>query len=671
MSYAKINMRSAVYGKDAGGNSLNETHIFFQEHLKEFTYLFDTDTSLTEVQQGASESDKGDGKDRSSTENELENIYDHIGDSISILVGETGSGKTEGLSRIFQFATNSPAVIKDHNSVVIPDTYHAQQPDIVYNMEDIPRDPQEQVGETYSPEYEKRGTSRDIAKAMSATCELLEMSFPVLGKADGKDDKLWDLIFETNLKAAQLIPKENKASQSARLEYMEENTPFVFYASKLKLYLSDTDCDVNRLIIILDGVDTMDDNERDAVISSHLKFYHCMRNRGRLKGRKMFYVNLVVSMWPSTYQDLYSKKWFSPYRSSKIIYQENIGDLDKYFGRKLAMIPPEYSNKEGYRWKDVEQVTKELCTKYDKKFSKMIMGLSNNSTREALNMCHNILSDPVWMTRYPDRPADPRSYFMNNISILRAIGCGRDRVYNGHGNKTIPNILYNRMAKDGRYLEDNSMISLYIIKYLIQKNTVSARAWPARVTRGKVVTAIVDTFGDEVDGIPEFKTRVENTLTSLCKDGIINEGNGPLYLSAKGNTLYDCLSSDSVLCEMYREDFLQETDGENAEYRFVSSMDFLSNYDNGQVLSFAESYRFVRSVFNNTERKLILAAKARKSWPRYISLFGEHPMVWHLSEGIRMSVEFAGKANDPTISEAREALFHDIDSVWNSPEETD
>ena len=676
MSYAKINTRARTLDSSPSYTDAGR-HIFYRSHEQEFDYLFGTDPNYSRNRHVSYSSPDGGGKNAVTTEDELNMVFDRIGDSVTFLVGEPGTGKSENLQFVFDYNSPNPKVLDDREAVILPNIFNAQQYNDDWSKEKpkVEDDPAyDEEDRMYDETARNNSTALDAAVAMSSTCQAIMKKYSLFpgGIASPQNtEALWDLICATNSKALQLIPGKAGPETCDKLNYLKLHNPFMYYASLLKLCLIKASGHVARLVVILDGVDTLPRDGRNAIVARFLRLYYCLRNKPSATGRPEVYINLVVAMWPSTYRDLYSKYWFSHFRSFAPVFQENRLTLADYFSKAFDNIPEKYANKSGLDWENTEKVTSILTTKYDGKFSRLIMGLSNNDLRVALDMCRKILSDPVWMTKDHDSPADAKSYYINNISCLRAVGSGTDPCYIGSGNKYIPNILYGRLSERDAF-EDNSVLSLYVIRYLIQRKTVSSRGWRKDVTREKVLSAFTDTFGDNIEGFPGFKRRIKETINYLINTHTIAEDDGRLYLTIAGMTLYECLKSDSTLSEMYREDYYQplaEASDTEEPPRFMSSMDFIEKKMKGAA--FEMLYRLQKDIFLGTEQYLIKGILNNGSWSRYVSLFGGSPVVSHLMEGVDASAKFSGTIDMGNIQSARNELLDAIGQIeaWKAEAE--
>ena len=131
-----------------------------------------------------------------------------------------------------------------------------------------------------------------------------------------------------------------------------------------------------------------------------------------------------------------------------------------------------------------------------------------------------------------------------------------------------------------------------------------------------------------------------------------------LYLSSKGMELWRMLCADSVLMELYREDYYQDMD-------LAEPDDFSSSYDlmlvNRQTVIFEKIYKMLLELCS-AEEKMIYECIENRAYDKYINLFGGSTMVEHLMTGVDKSIEYSGK-NSSQLSAMQEELRYQIESI--------
>ena len=440
------------------------------------------------------------------TINELTGVLKSPMDSVTVFVGKKGNGKTLDLQESYGCNNNAITLRQDDRTVVIPMFFHG----LLAGKE------------TVSREESADRIKRDIERQVAAASRRIEKENPVAGEwfhQEGRDSEFCEFIQNSNPKALENPNDWENESVEEMLETAKETEYFIYAASKLKFHLAKGPAGFDRVLILIDGVESLDESIRDLVISQYFRFYECMRNFPAQNGGRRVYVNLVISLRPNTYYTMKTQGIFENYDEAFVIYKEYQLDLSEYFREKVAKLPEEVRTKDEARWNEALRMVTILTEKFEKKYSNMIMGLTDLNLRYALKVCEDILSNPVWVTRAartdPNEEGMRDEYVFNNITVLRAIACGSDLVYMGGEDNLIPNVLYNTPECD------NALISLYIIAYFVKRYEYSGQPRTVGSKRKDVWRDFEDVFGEQIDGIGEFKSRFEETVSYLLRCGVL------------------------------------------------------------------------------------------------------------------------------------------------------
>ena len=258
MSYAKINTRARTLDSSPSYTDAGR-HIFYRSHEQEFDYLFGTDPNYSRNRHVSYSSPDGGGKNAVTTEDELNMVFDRIGDSVTFLVGEPGTGKSENLQFVFDYNSPNPKVLDDREAVILPNIFNAQQYNDDWSKEKpkVEDDPAyDEEDRMYDETARNNSTALDAAVAMSSTCQAIMKKYSLFpgGIASPQNtEALWDLICATNSKALQLIPGKAGPETCDKLNYLKLHNPFMYYASLLKLCLIKASGHVARLVVIRAG----------------------------------------------------------------------------------------------------------------------------------------------------------------------------------------------------------------------------------------------------------------------------------------------------------------------------------------------------------------------------------------------------------------------------------
>lgn len=581
------------------------------------------------------------------TINELTGVLKSPMDSVTVFVGKKGNGKTLDLQESYGCNNNAITLRQDDRTVVIPMFFHG----LLAGKE------------TVSREESADRIKRDIERQVAAASRRIEKENPVAGEwfhQEGRDSEFCDFIQNSNPKALENPNDWENESVKEMLETAKETEYFIYAASKLKFHLAKGPAGFDRVLILIDGVESLDESVRDLVISQYLRFYECMRNFPVQNGGRRVYINLVISLRPNTYYTMKAQGVFENYDEAFVIYKEYQIDLSEYFREKVAKLPEEVRTKDEVRWNEALRMVTILTEKFEKKYSNMIMGLTDLNLRYALKVCEDILSNPVWVTRAartdPNVEGMRDEYVFNNITVLRAIACGSDLVYMGGEDNLIPNVLYNTPECD------NALISLYIIAYFVKRYEYSGQPRAVGSKRKDVWRDFEDVFGEQIDGIGEFKSRFEETVSYLLRCGVLGGTDDDMSITSKGREIYNMLAADSVLMELYREDYYKIYNSSDAE-GFKSSFDLMQ--EDKQEFIFKGLLEMMWHLLER-EKNVVKAAKRKGAYNKYVSLFGNESMTGHLLSGVNKSVDYSGKYQVSEVQEERTRLAGEISNMMNA-----
>lgn len=581
------------------------------------------------------------------TINELTGILKSPMDSVTVFIARKGNGKTLDLQESYGCNNNAIVLKQDEQTVVIPMFFHG----LLAGKEIVSRDESAVM------------IKHDIERQAAAASRKIEKDNPVAREwfhQEDRDSEFCDFIQNSNPKALENPDDWENESVGGMLKTARETEYFIYAASKLKFHLAKGPAGFDRVLILVDGVESLNESIRDLVVSQYLRFYECMRNFPAQNGGRRVYVNLVISLRPNTYYTMKAQGVFENYDEAFVIYKEHQIDLSEYFREKVAKLPEEVRMRDEARWNESLRIMTSLTEKFDKKYSNMIMGLTDLNLRHALKVCEDILSNPVWVTRAaktdPNAEGMRDKYVFNNITVLRAIACGSDLVYMGGEDNLIPNVLYNTSECD------NALLSLYIIAYFVKRHEYSGRPGAVGSKRKEVWRDFEDVFGEQIDGVGEFNGRFEKTVSYLLRCGVLSGTDEDMSITSKGIEIHNMLAADSVLMELYREDYYKVYEPLDVE-GFKSSFDLMQ--EDKQEFIFKGLLEMMWHFYEK-EKNVVKAAKRRGAYNKYVSLFGNESMTGHLLSGVNKSVDYSGKYHVSEVHEERIKLAGKISNMMNA-----
>lgn len=621
MRLRKINQMT----KNRADFKKGELYVNFQ---KQFDYFFNTDVGYKNINE-INQYYISDGE----TEDSLRSILLDPMDSVSVLVGYQGIGKSTDIRYSYQIINSAIKLDKKNNTIIFPSFYNGY---ILGQLDD-------------QLEIFKE-VKTDITKRIASVCVAIEEEFPELSdefySKDGQKH-FYNFLKATNPKAMVKEGNQCRENMDDRLENAKQGDYFVYIVTKLKYFLSRTSCSYNRILIILDDVESLPYHYQEHLILQYLRFYTCVRNLPDIELTKQVCVNLLISIRPTTFKLLQKVQTLSSYSITREIYKTKSVDLSEYFKRKYSFLKEDLRKD---KWSDAYDILILLSDKFEKKYSNMIKNLVFLDIRKALKVYSQILSNNIWITKeiiLDETKKISEEYNFNNITVIRALACGTNVIYTNEDGTLIPNIF-------GKTLDKNTYIlSLYIIAYFIRKRASFWEYGETTTTKAMLTNDFCDVFGDN----KQIQEDIADIIDYFYHCGLLSisiydeeetdkiTDSTLLYLSSRGLELWNMLSADSVLMELYREDYYQDYDNKK-EYDFSSSHD-LMNMDK-QLVIFQKVYEILGELYI-IEQELVDKCINGGSYNKYISLFGDTFMIEYLMKGVDKSIEYSGNRDKEPI----------------------
>ena len=236
-------------------------------------------------------------------------------------------------------------------------------------------------------------------------------------------------------------------------------------------------------------------------------------------------------------------------------------------------------------------------------------------------------------------------YVFNNITVIRSIACGNCLVYFNDEESIIPNIFKDAELREG----SDILLGMYILKYFIVRRMDYLYYGQNMLGEPNIVEDFSHIFGKSIG------EKVTGYLQYFMERGVLNYGigdknhkNKSYYLSPKGQEIWNMLAADSVLMELYREDFVR--DCEHSDENEQSSYELMQK--NLQTMIFLDLFHILE-VLCKEECRMKKEANENLAQAKYISVFGNTALTEHLFEGVWKSVEYSGRSGDSDIEKAK------------------
>lgn len=561
--------------------------------------------------------------------------------SLSVLIGERGSGKSALIRHCLKAAGNQAKIEK--NTIFLFSFFSCRPPRSVFpfHIENRIRSVNAKLKESY-PKLSEYFYSPQGQKHFFDFTEKLQADILQYAKSNASE------------------PMSPSRQEAMALEHARKHAPAVFEALKLQFLLSSPLCPIQRLVISIDGIDGFAPCQIQEILCAFITLYKQLNSFPLDKMPKYCIVNLLISLQPSSYRCLYQARKQQAWPVSQVIIMNNSFNLEKYFSRRLRRYSQKSSAQNTDAWRKCQQQLGLICQKFGGKYDSMIWNLSFHSVPEALKLYAKILCNQTWM-RQGQRDSDhswfnTETYVLNNISVIRAIACGENEIFVNTPESHVSNLLYNTPDKD------YSILCLYIIA-LFKRHLGADEACGSDFL---VVNNIISFFQDLFPTIPDISADVHTALKYLYSRKILVKSytdtavpekhtdteslgkHSRLYLSSKGLELWNMLQADSVLMEICREDYYRTYDTEGCCNNRYGSYVLMEDQ---QDELFIDSCRIVSSLII-LEETYIEDARKNQTVCLLTEALGTEMMCSYLMQGIKKSMEYSGLIRQPNVYEA-------------------
>lgn len=566
-------------------------------------------------------------------ENELMRLILNQESKIIYFLGKGGIGKTTLLKNAFNLSDN--AVVFDASK------------DTVY------------ISMSFRGQLLETDIKRFVINSVSSLCTALEERYKFrehFYSVEGHNE-FYDYVKETKsslleyVTSVELIGKNEQEERFFRLQRGEEFDPYSYIASKLKFYLCFYCLSVNNITMVIDNMETLSSETRFMVVRNILAFFSCMLNAPKDSYRKTTILNLILSMRQSTYEKLIENEEINVYNPRTILYKKNPVDMLRYFEMKKETVIN--TNGRDELWEDAYEIISSLANKFNRKYSGMIMNLSNYDFQVMKKCYKKILTNKVWLLRGERRKdflnLSKTDYLFNNISVVRSISCGNNAVYRGMKSVVLPNVLLN----DEFY--DDSIIGLLVLSYFIRKGKI--------VKKSRLSDVFFWIFNNDLKIQSSLNRIVGHFIeTEILEETYYDkepiEGNKYLVITPRGREIWNMFTSDSVLLEMYREDYYFSEQDNKCD--FMSSFSLMETV--GQYEIFTQLFHYI-SILLVSEKELHKIARDNEKMSEYYSCFGSKIQSKRLLEGVIKSIEYSGNMHSLGIRNSIEELEQSIRTI--------
>lgn len=588
-------------------------------------------------------------------EEDIRAVLNDTDDSMSVVIGYGGVGKSTSLRHIFKYKSPGATFYGEDERVLVFSAH--------YN------------GHVASGEGDTGciAVREDLRQRIDSVCSFLEKHCDGLYErfvSDKGQDEYYAYIEKTNGQVLENLSYKEKLSLSMeeqRLEKLERATEkdgFTCAATKLKYYMGCKECHCEKIVIILDDIEPLLYKKQRELVMQYSKFISCMKNRLEEISEKPYSVNLIMSMRPYSYMELNRDEAFKAFFITRHIFKQNRIDFGEFLEKKIRYYSAEIPHINEKSWNEACEILKIFTTKFGSQYSEMIKNLVLWDTRESVGVFKDVLMNRVWIQRNMEKMAafsiNEDNYVFNNITVLRAISCGSSFIYRELEDNPIPNILQNSRGDECWWFQILSIIAHFRPK---SKTQYTYGSEPEKVSRMYNMYKVVF---PNMDGMKE---KIKYSLDFLLKNKIVMRGINDvndkgqeqisddtlLHLSPRGYELVRMAGNDSVYLELCREAVYRDYSCEGSICQ--SSYELMRT--GNQYMIFVDLLWFVLELLEE-EEKYIKYSSTHNTLPQYINAFGKNVISSMFLAGIENSIRYSGHDDDGRIIDVRNRVNEKI-----------
>lgn len=589
-------------------------------------------------------------------ENQIERFRTSHIHMAKFCVGYTGIGKSTSIRHCFGLGISREVHFNPHNKEIIFPTFLDG-----YHLYDIKR--------------------FDLSNRISAVCSALEQLHPELREElktyQGKKDFYEFMNSHTSYALENINPVTTMdlAPQELILEKLNSayiESPFEYQANRLKYYIKKKYDKYERLIILLDDIETLPEEYQRETIAQYLKLYSCMQNTD-YPSHSQYCVNLLISVRPHTYRLFNKDRRIEAFSISEpAILKNDSVDLEQLFTKRFNYYTKISPNLIGNidTWHTCYDELMRMNQMFDGKYKEMIKNLCFLNVREALASYARIFANRFWVQKNKLRAENFRvtsyEYTFNNINVIRALACNEEPVFWGVDEAIIPNIFYTTKK------DDLSIHCLLVMQYFKMHHGDESYGINARELKAvkeewrqilgenntnNFIKALEYLFENKIlrKSIEDFDDLATLDTIESLKD------NSKLYISPRGIELLEMFKRDSVLLEMLRESSWRNY--ENREYSDLSSYELMKL--SKQNVIFIDLLEYL-DYLCELEDDILTDVKVKKTNHMYIQIWGETSVLSSLLTGVKKSLEYSGIIEAPPIKQKYNHVNKKIQNNMNN-----
>lgn len=576
--------------------------------------------------------------------------------TIRFCVGYTGIGKSTTIRHCFGLGMESGAfVCPQKKEVIFPSFFDGYQDIANFNL----------------------------SIRIAAVCTMLENLYPDLKSLmrtyEGKKE-FYDFIQRhtgfilENVNPVKAMDMEENELVLEKLNGAFEQNPYEFQANKLKFYMKKKYDLYNKLIIILDDIESLPENTQIEIIAKYLKFHECMQNTD-FPDEGEYYVKILISVRPQTYRSARKNRSIEAFPVGDYpILKRKAVSLDSLFEKRFRHYTKKYAKPIGNQdtWDACYKELMNMNQAFEGQYKDMISNLCQMNIREALSSYSRVFANRFWVQRNKAKEeyfmVSAPEYCFNNINVIRALACNEEKVFWGDTDSVVPNIFLTTKE------DDLSIFCLLVISYFVEKRGMEYGMNAEEL--GKIKVEWRNVLGSDL--LIKMQRGLDflydnNIIFKSVLDYDISNGNNDneskteltnkslLYISPRGNELFAMFSRDSVLLEMLRENVWRDYESNNFSDR--CSSDLMKSGKQDEI--FKDLLNYIDFLYE-AERNVRAVVKLFHKEIEYKNAFGYYPIVHHLLMGVKNSMDYSGYISKSYLENKYYALKNKIDALMRT-----
>ena len=606
-------------------------------------------------------------------EADIDDFRNSFSNSIKYCVGYTGMGKSTSISYCFKIlpTDRNAKFIEERRELLFPVMLDA------YKKKQKNRNPE----------------AINLTERIAAVSTYLKKEFPDIADhlktIDGKTE-LYNFILAHTPSALETSKKSSESAFNpvdaldmdetelirAKLLHAYDENPYEYYANELKFIIKKHYDKISNLIIILDDIESFDDESQLEIISDFQKFKECMENTDPPEGinARKYFVKLLISLRPDTLRRLQRNRRLETFsKNNPGIQKRNAIELDIFFQKRFDYYTKTYASEIGNMdtWKECYQNLIALNSKFGGQYKEMIQNLCFYDIRKALAVYSDIFSNRYYIQGNKKREdiftVKQDEYIFDNITVIRAISCHENVVYFGDSPSClIPNIFLTTIN------DDFSIECLLVMQYFKLRLTTEPYGVDAekfgdtyatwKSILGESLTGRFRTAMDHLFVLKVLRKSILDHDDSITRDTpeAIDDGTH-LYLSPMGSEVFKMLQRDSVTLELLREAAWRDYTGRDYDDRPSSELIVTSSrHRSRQYIIFNDLLNYI-SYLSELEEQIIAAVHTRDKMNDYLSCFGYETVSSTLLNGVRRSIEYSWVYNEhPELSNTFKDVYNKV-----------